>query len=168
MVRMFAERIDDGALLRLIRKWLKAGVLDTDGQVLHPVTGTPQGGTVSSLAAHISLHDVLDWWADRWRRQHARGDVIIVRDADDCMVGFAHRDDAAQFWRELQERFGTFNLVLHPEQTRRIEFGRCAVERRQRRAQGKPEPFDFLGLTHTGSKTRSGQCAVRRKMIAQR
>ena len=96
------------------------------------------------------------------------GDVIIVRYADDFIVGFEHRDDAERFWRELQERFGKFNLVLHPEKTRLIEFGRFAVERRKRRAQGKPETFDFLGFTHTCSKTRNGKFAVRRKTIAQR
>jgi len=139
-----------------------------EGQWHAQEEGTPQGGSVSPLAAHISLHDVLDLWADRWRRQYARGEVIIVRYADDCIVGFAHRDDAERFWRALRERMGQCNLELHPEKTRLIECGRFAVERRKRRAQGTPETFDFLGLTHIRSKTRNGKFTVRRKTIAQR
>jgi RNA-directed DNA polymerase len=167
LLKFIEHRIGDQRVLRHMQKWLHAGVLE-EGQWHAQEEGTPQGGSVSPLAANIYLHYVLDLWADRWRRQHARGEVIIVRYADDFIVGFEHRDDAERFWRELQERFGKFNLVLHPEKTRLIEFGRFAVERRKRRAQGKPETFDFLGFTHTCSKTRNGKFAVRRKTIAQR
>jgi hypothetical protein len=150
-----------------MQKWLHAGVLE-EGQWHAQAEGTPQGGSVSPLAANIYLHYVLDLWADRWRRQYARGDVIIVRYADDFIVGFEHRDDAERFWSELRDRMGQFNLELHPEKTRLIEFGRFAAERRQRRAQGKPATFDFLGFTHICSKTRNGKFTVRRKTIAQR
>ena len=167
LVKCIEHRSGDQRVLRHMQKWLHAGVLE-EGQGHAQEEGTPHGGSVSPVAAHSYLHDVLDVWADRWRRQHARGEVIIVRYADDFLVGFAHRDDAERFWRELQERFGKFNLVLHPEKTRRIECGRCAVERRKRRAQGKPETFAFLGFTPTCSKTRHGKFAVRRKTIAQR
>jgi len=149
------------------QQWLHAGVRE-EGQWHAQAEGTPQGGSGSPLAANISLHDVLDLWADRWRRQPARGDVIIVRDADDCIVGFAHRDDAERFWRALRERLGQCNLALPPEQTRLIACGRCAAERRQRRAQGKPATFDLLGFTHRCSQTRHGKLTVRRTTIAQR
>jgi RNA-directed DNA polymerase len=149
------------------QKWLHAGVLEA-GQWHAQEEGTPQGGSVSPLAANISLHDVLALWADRWRRQYARGDGIIVRYADACSVGCEHRDDAERCWRELQERCGKFNLALPPEKTRLSECGRFAVDRRRRRAQGTPAPFDFLGFTHIGSPTRKGKCTVRRKTMAQR
>lgn len=120
------------------------------------------------MAANIYLHYVLDLWVDRWRRQHARGDVIIVRYCDDFIVGFEHRDDAEWFWRALRERFQQFNLELHPEKTRLIEFGRYAADRRQRRGQSKPETFDFLGFTPICSQTRKGKFTVRWKTIAKR
>jgi RNA-directed DNA polymerase len=123
---------------------------------------------LSPLAANLSLPDVLDVWADRWRRQSARGDGILVRDADAFLVGCAHRDDAARFWKALRDRLGQVNLELQPEKTRLIACGRYGAERRQRRAQGKPEPFDFLGLTHICRKTRNGKCTVRRQTMAQR
>jgi RNA-directed DNA polymerase len=126
------------------------------------------GGSVSPLAANIYLHYVLDLWADRWRRRHARGDVIIVRYGDDFIVGFEHRDDAERFWAELRERFQQFNLELHPEKTRLIEFGRFAAERRPRRGQGKLQTFNFLGFTHICSQTRRGKFTVRRKTLAKR
>jgi RNA-directed DNA polymerase len=120
------------------------------------------------VAAPIYLHAVLALWADRWRRQYARGDVIIVRAAADCIVGFAHRDAAERFWSALRERMGPCNRELHPEKTRLIACGRCAVARRKRRAQGTPETFDLLGLTPISRKTRHGKCTVRRKTMAQR
>ena len=166
-MQCIAHRIGDQRVVRHRQKWLHAGVLE-EGQWHAQEEGTPQGGSVSPLAAHISLYDVLDLWADRWRRQYARGEVIIVRYADDCIVGFAHRDDAERFWRALRERMGQCNLELHPEKTRLIECGRFAVERRKRRAQGTPETCDFLGLTQIRSKTRNGKFTVRRKTIAQR
>ena len=167
LMQVVAHRIGDRRMARQMRKWLKAGVLE-EGHWHEQAEGTPQGGSLSPFAANISLHYVLALWADRWRRQYARGDVIIVRDCDDCIVGFEHRDDAERFWRELQERFGKFNLELHPEKTRLIACGRCAAERRQRRGQGKPETFDFLGFTHMCSKTRQGKLTVRRKTMAKR
>jgi RNA-directed DNA polymerase len=120
------------------------------------------------LLANLYLHYVFDLWAAQWRRRHARGDVIIVRYCDDFIVGFQHKDDAEQFLRDLRERFHRFHLELHPDKTRLIEFGRWASERRQRRGQGKPETFDFLGFTHICSKTRTGKFTVRRKTVAKR
>ncbi len=123
---------------------------------------------MSPLAANISLYYVLDLWAERWRQRNARGAVIIVRYGDDFLVGFEHRDDAEWFWTELRERFQKFNRALHPEKTRLIECGRFAAERRQRRGQGQPETFNFLGLTPICSQTRKGKLTVRRKTIAKR
>jgi RNA-directed DNA polymerase len=166
-VKCVEHRIGDRRVVRHLRKWLKAGGLE-EGQWHAQEEGTPQGGSVSPLAANISRHYVLDRWADRWRRQHARGDVIIVRYGDDFIGGFEHRDDAERFWRELRERFQQFNRELHPEKTQRIECGRYAADRRQRRGQGKPETFDFLGFTHICSQTRKGKFTVRRQTIAKR
>ena len=167
LVKFVEHRIGDRRVVRHLWRWLKAGVLE-DGQWREQEEGTPQGGSISPLAANIYLHYVLDLWAERWRRRDARGDMIIVRFADDVIVGFEHRDDAVRFWAELRERFQQFHLELHPEKTRLIEFGRFAAERRQRRGQGRPETFDFLGLTHMCSKTRTGKFTVRRKTIAKR
>ncbi|HEX9871209.1 MAG TPA: reverse transcriptase domain-containing protein, partial [Candidatus Tectomicrobia bacterium] len=167
LVQCIAQRLGDQRVVRPRQQWLPAGVLEP-GHWHAQADGTPPGGRVSPLAAHISLHDVLDRWADRWRRQPARGEVSIGRDADDCIVGFEHRDDAKRFWRELRERRGQFTLALHPETTRLIAFGRFAAERRQRRAQGNPATFDLLGLTPICSQTRNGKFTVRRKTMAQR
>jgi RNA-directed DNA polymerase len=167
LVQFIEHRMGDQRVVRHMQKWLHAGVLE-EGQWHAQEEGTPQGGSVSPLAANSYLHDVLDLWADRWRRQYARGDVIIVRDADEFIVGVEHRDAADRFWSELRERMGQCNLELHPEKTRLIELGRFAVERRQRRAQGKPETFDFLGFPHISSTTRNGKFTVRRKTMAQR
>jgi group II intron reverse transcriptase/maturase len=167
LVKFVEQRLGDRRVVRHLRKWLKAGVLE-EGQWHAQAEGTPQGGSVSPWAATIYLHYVLDLWAARWRRQHARGEVIIVRYCDDFIVGFAHRDAAERCWRERRERFQKFNLALHPEKTRLIEFGRYAADRRQRRGQGKPETFDFLGFTHICSQTRTGKFTVRRKTIAKR
>jgi RNA-directed DNA polymerase len=166
LVKCIEHRIGDRRVVRQIRKWLKAGVLE-DGQWRVQEEGTPQGGSISPLAANIYLHYVLDLWAEQWRRRHARGDMIIVRFADDFIAGFEHRDDAEQFWAALRERMRKFNLELHPEKTRLLEFGRFAAERR-RRGQGKPETFDFLGFTHICSQTRKGKFTVRRKTMAKR
>jgi group II intron reverse transcriptase/maturase len=167
LVKFVEHRIGDRRVLRHLWRWLKAGVLE-DGQWREQAEGTPQGGSISPLAANIYLHYVLDLWAERWRRRNARGDMIIVRFADDAIVGFEHRDDAVRFWAELRERFRQFHLELHPEKTRLLEFGRFAVDRRQRRGHGRPETFDFLGFTHICSKTRTGKFTVRRKTIAKR
>jgi len=167
LVKFVEHRIGDRRVIRHLWRWLKAGVLE-DGQWREQAEGTPQGGSISPLAANIDLHYVLDLWAERWRRRDARGELIIVRFAEDASVGFEHRDDAERFWAELRERFQQFHLELHPEKTRLIEFGRFAAERRQRRGQGRPETVDFLGLTHMCSETRTGKFTVRRKTIAKR
>ena len=167
LVQCIAQRIGDQRVVRHRQKWLHAGVLEA-GQGHAQEEGTPQGGRVRPLAAHISLHDVLDLWAARWRRQDARGEVIIVRYADACIVGVAHRADAERFWSDGRERMGQCNLALHPEQTRLSACGRGAAARRTRRAQGTPAPCDCLGLTHRCRNTRHGTWTVRRKTIAQR
>lgn len=161
------HRRGDRRIARQMRQWLKAGVLE-EGQGHEQEEGTPQGGSRRPLAANIYRHDVLDRWADRWRRRYARGDVIIGRYADDCLVGFADRDDAERFWAALRERLQQFALERHPAKTRLMEFGRFATARRARRSQGKPETCDFLGFTPMCRKPRQGKCTVRRKTIAKR
>ena len=167
LVKFVEHRIGDQRVIRHIRKWLKAGVLE-DGQWRQPEAGAPPGGSASPLLANLYLHYVFDLWAAQWRRRYARGDVIIVRYCDDFIVGFQYKDDAEQFLSDLRARFHRFHLELHPDKTRLIEFGRWASERRQRRGQGKPETFDFLGLTHICSQTRTGKFTVRRKTVAKR
>jgi RNA-directed DNA polymerase len=147
LIRLLEYRIGDRRLLRLIRKWLKAGVM-ANGSLLATMKGTPQGAVVSPVLANVYMHFVFDLWANQWRKRRARGTVIVVRYADDVVVGFGRRDDAQAFLAELRERLGTFSLTLHPEKTRLIEFGRYAAERRARRGEGKPETFSFLGFTH--------------------
>jgi len=161
LVKFVEHRIADRRVIRHVKKWLNAGVLE-DGKWTRPEEGTPQGGSISPLLANVYLHYAFDLWAQAWRRRHARGDVIVVRYADDFVVGFQYQSDAEQFLTELRERLAKFNLELHPEKTRVIEFGRYAAERRSRRGAGKPETFTFLGLTHTCSRTRQGKFAVRR------
>jgi RNA-directed DNA polymerase len=167
LVKFVEHRMGDRRVVRPLWRWLQAGVLE-DGQWHEQEEGTPQGGSRSPLAANIYLHDVLDLWAERWRRRDARGDMIMVRFADDVIVGFEHRDDAERFWAERRERFPQCHRELHPEKTRLLAFGRVAAERRQRRGQGRPATFDFLGLTHMCSKTRTGKYTVRRKTSAKR
>src|SRR6266571_3397262 len=151
----------DRRMLRLIRKWLKAGVIE-DGIWSESVEGTPQGASASPLLANVYLHYVFDLWAERWRRRKARGDVIIVRFADDYIVGFEHERDARRFLADLRGRFAKFGLELAAEKTRLIEFGRFAPERRRARGLGKPETLAFLGFTHTCAKDRSGRFALKR------
>ena len=151
METFLGHRIADKRVLRLIGKWLAAGVVE-DGNWSQTVQGSPQGASVSPLLANVYLHYVFDQWAEWWRRRHARGDVIIVRFADDFIVGFEHQGDAKQFLQDLRERFAKFSLELHPGKTRLIEFGRFAAERRAARGLGKPETFDFLGFTHICGK----------------
>jgi RNA-directed DNA polymerase len=167
LVKFIEHRIGDQRVVRHIRKWLKAGVLE-DGHWRQRDEGTPHGGSASPRLANLYLHYVFARWAAQWRRRHARGEVIIVRDCDDCIVGFEHKDTAEQFRRDLRERFRRFHLALHPDTTGLLECGRWARDRRQRRGQGKPETFDFLGLTHICSQTRTGTFTVRRKTIAKR
>lgn len=155
LMRFVEHRIGDRRVLRLIRKWLKAGVVE-DG-IRQPVTqGTPQGAVISPLLANIYLHYVYDLWADQWRQRHANGAMIVVRYADDTVVGFEHRADAERFLAELRIRMAEFDLELHPDKTRLIEFGRHAASDRAERGDGKPETFDFLGFTHICSRSRRG------------
>lgn len=162
LLEFVGHRIADQRVLRHIKKWLNAGVME-DGKKTWAEAGTPQGGSISPLLANIYLHYVLDLWANAWRRRHAQGDVIIVRYVDDFVLGFEHREDAERFLCALKERLTRFHLELHPDKTRLIEFGRYAAERRQRRGEGRPETFDFLGFTHYCGKTRGGEFKVGRK-----
>ncbi len=161
------HRIADRRVLRLIDQWLAAGVIQ-DGEWEKTEGGPPQGQATSPLLANIYLHYVFDLWAKWWRDQHADGDVIIVRFADDFIVGFQHETDARRFLTELRERFAKFGLELHPDKTRLIEFGRYAAARRGSRGLGKPETFDFLGFTHISGRTRKGRFTVKRITIAKR
>ena len=167
LIKFIEHRIADQRVLRLIRKWLNAGVLD-EGQWKCSEEGTPQGGSASPLLANIYLHYVFDLWVQHWRKTKAKGDVIVVRWADDFVVGFAHQADAEQFHHELAERFAKFKLKLHPEKTRVIEFGRFAVQNRKARGQGKPETFNFLGFTHICSQTRKGKFTIGRRTMSKR
>lgn len=167
LVRFIEHRIADRRIGRLIQKWLTAGVLE-DGQRIQSEVGTVQGGSISPLLANVYLHYVFDLWVQRWRQRHARGTVIVVRFADDFVLGFEHRAEAERFLAELRERFARFGLVLHPEKTRLIEFGRHATERRRARGLGKPDTFNFLGFTHCCAKTRRGGFTVLRQTMRQR
>jgi len=162
LVHFLEHRIGDRRIIRLIQKWLKAGTLE-DGVVSVSDKGTGQGSVISPLLANIYLHFALDLWAARWRRREATGDMIIVRYADDFIIGFQHESDAQRFLDEMRKRLGEFALSLHPEKTRLIEFGRFAAERRKRRGLGKPETFDFLGFSFICGKTRSGKFQIKRK-----
>ena len=162
LTRFVEHRIGDRRIIRLIQKWLTAGVLE-DGIVTVGDRGTGQGTVISPLLANIYLHYALDLWAVRWRRREATGDMIIVRYADDFIVGFQHESDARCFLDEMRERLREFALSLHPEKTRLIEFGRFAAERRKRRGLGKPETFNFLGFTFICGKTRAGKFQLQRK-----
>ena len=159
--RFIEHRIADRRVLRLIQKWLRAGVIQ-DGEWSDTPQGTAQGASVSPLLSNVYLHYVFDLWADQWRRRHARGDVILTRFADDYVAGFEHRDDAERFLADLRERFAKFGLELHPEKTRLIEFGRFAAQNRARRGDRKPETFEFLGFTHICAKTRNGRFKLKR------
>ena len=165
--KFFEHRIADKRVLRLIRKWLNAGVIE-EGNWSPTTEGAPQGASASPLMANVYLHYVFDLWADWWRRRHGHGDVIIVRWADDFIVGFEHQDDARRFLAELRERFAKFGLELHPDKTRLIEFGRFAARNRRARGLGKPETFDFLGFTHICARMRDGRFWVRRITISKR
>jgi RNA-directed DNA polymerase len=161
------HRIADRRVLRLIQKWLRAGVIE-NGNWSATEEGAPQGASASPLLANVYLHYVLDRWVRQWRRRYARGDVIIVRFADDFVAGFEHHSDATRFLRDLRERFAKFSLELHPDKTRLIEFGRFAAERRAARGLGKPETFDFLGFTHISTKTKTGRFMLKRITISKR
>src|SRR6266542_1939000 len=162
LIRFVEHRIGEQSIIRLIRKWLKAGVME-NGVVTVSEQGTGHGAVVSPLLANIYLHYVLDLWTVRWRQREATGDMIIVRYADDFIIGFQHESDARRFLDEMRERLQKFALTLHPEKTRLIEFGRFAAERRKRRGLGKPETFNFLGFTFICGKTRQGKFQIKRK-----
>ena len=166
LVKFVEHRIADQRVVRLIQKWLTAGVLE-DGEKKRSEMGTPQGGGISPLLANVYLHYVFDLWVRDWRRR-AKGDVIVVRYADDIIVGFQHEWEARRFWVELRERFAGFGLELHPEKTRLIEFGRHAAANRKRNGRGRPETFDFLGFTHVCGKTRKGRFALVRLTMRKR
>jgi len=167
MGKFLEHRIGDKRVLRLIQQWLEAGVIE-DGAWAECDEGTPQGATVSPLLANVYLHYVFDQWVERWRRRQARGDMVVVRYADDFVVGFERREDAERFRAELTERLAKFGLELKAEKTRLIEFGRFAAQRRAERGLGKPETFDFLGFTHICGRTRTGHFALKRITIARR
>lgn len=168
LVKFVEHRIADRRVVRLIQKWLNAGVLE-DGKRIRTEEGTPQGGSASPLLANVYLHYVFDLWAQAWRQKRAHGDVIVVRFADDIVVGFNSKADADQFRAELTERMRKFNLELHPEKTRLLEFGPFAIDQRRWRGEGKPETFNFLGFTHICVKKRSnGRFTVLRQTIRKR
>ena len=167
LIKFIRHRIADRRVVRLIQKWLNAGVLE-DGEWKRMQEGTPQGGSASPLLANIYLHYALDLWVQSWRRKRTGEDVIIVRYADDVVMGFQRKSVAQQFREELKQRMQKFGLELHPEKTRLLEFGRYAVERRRERGQGKPETFNFLGFTHICGETGSGQFSVLRQTIRKR
>lgn len=168
LMQFLEHRIADRRVLRLIRKWLRAGVSEA-GEWSKTTVGTPQGSVISPMLANVCLHYAFDLWVQWWRENHAAGDVVVVRYADDGVVGFQHRDDAERFHRELAQRMEKFGLALHPEKTRLIEFGRFAARDRKRRGASKPETFDFLGFTHIcGTKRSDGGFIVKRKTSARR
>jgi len=167
LIEFLQHRIADKRILRLIQKWLTAGVSE-DGEWSSTTVGTPQGAVISPLLGNIVLHYVLDLWIDHWRKHYARGDVIVVRFADDFIIGFQRREEANRCLRELRVRMEKFRLELHPDKTRLIEFGRFAAKNRKARGQGKPETFDFLGFTHYCGRRRTGSFTVKRRTIAKR
>jgi group II intron reverse transcriptase/maturase len=167
LVTCIERRIGDRRIIRLIQKWLKAGVLE-EGTWTRSEVGTVQGGSISPLLANIYLHYVFDQWTHHWRKTHAEGDVIVVRYADDFIVGFQYRREAERFLTDLHERFARFGLALHPDKTQILEFGRFARENRSRHGEGKPETFTFLGFTHICGKTKGGTFTVIRKTMRPR
>ena len=166
--KMIEQRVGDPRIQRLIGKWLTAGVSE-EGEWSETKVGTPQGAVISPLLANIYLHYVMDQWVVKWRKTKARGDVIVVRYADDVVFGFEHRWEAERFWKELQERFAEYGLTLHPTKTRMIQFGRYAELNRREQGKGKPETFDFLGFTHRCGRTWKGnRFQVQRTTVKQR
>ncbi len=171
-MKFIEHRVADRRILRLIQKWLKAGVWE-DGQWSETNVGTPQGAVVSPLLANVYLHYVFDLWVEAWRKKVTRGDVIVVRYADDLVAGFQNRADAERFLSEFRDRLVRFGLELHPDKTRLIEFGRFAVRSRKQRGAGKPETFTFLGFTHfCGNLTSSGafnvwRITAKKRMVAK-
>jgi RNA-directed DNA polymerase len=167
LVRFLEHRIGDKRIIRLVGKWLKAGILE-DGEWSVSATGTPQGAVASPLLTNVYLHYVFDLWAERWRRREATGNVIILRYADDIVVGFQHEADARGFWDAMRLRLEQFSLALHPDKTRLLEFGRHAAANRARRGLGKPETFTFLGFILICGKSRRGAFQLQRKTRGDR
>ena len=168
IIRFLEHRIADKRILRLVAKWLKVGIVE-DGRVTRGVRGAPQGAVVSPILANVYLHYVYDLWVHRWRRTKATGDVIVIRYADDTIIGFEHEHEARAFLQELQERMRTFDLALHPDKTRLIRFGRHAAKQRENLGEGKPETFDFLGFTHFSTRSRRRDTfVIGRKTIKKR
>ncbi len=167
LVKFVEHRVGDRRIVRLIQKWLAAGVLE-DGQRTQSEEGTVQGGSISPLLANVYLHYVFDLWVRQWRRKQARGEVVVVRFADDFVVGFEHRHEAERFLIELRERFTQFGLELHPDKTRLLRFGRFAASSARARGEGKPQTFNFLGFTHCCGKTRKGRFTVLRLTMRKR
>ena len=168
LMQLLEMRLGDRRVLRLIRKWLNAGVIDA-GLEVDFVRGTPQGAVISPLLANVYLHHVLDrWFAREWRPREARGEVYIVRYADDFVLGFEYRSDAERFMEAVRERFAAFGLGVHPEKTRLLEFGRFARADRRERGEGRPETFDFLGFTHYCRTKRNGRFGLGRKPVPKR
>jgi len=167
LIKFVEHRVADPRVLRLIQKWLNAGVME-EGEWSNTKTGSPQGSVIAPLLANIYLHYAFDLWVDVWRKKGAQGEVVVVRYADDLILGFQHQAEADRFLEDFRERLGKFGLELHPDKTRRIEFGRFAEQNRKRRGEGKPETFDFLGFKHISGKNRLGRFTVRRKTIRKR
>ena len=168
MVKFLERRIGDRRVIRLIQKWLNAGVMD-DGSWTDTGMGTPQGATASPCLANVFLHYVLDlWFHKKWRLMIPDGEAIIVRYADDAVVGFQYKRDAERYLRDVRERLGRFGLSLHPDKTRLVEFGRFAMANRRDRGAGRSETFDFLGFTHFCTKTRKGRFRLGRKPAVKR
>src|SRR5437868_826495 len=167
LIKFVEHRVADHRILRLIQKWLKAGVME-EGKWSEAKTGSPQGSVISPLLANIYLHYTYDLWVNVWRKKYAQGEVVIIRFADDTIAGFQYQTDADRFLENVRERLGKFGLELHPDKTRRIEFGRFAEQNRERRGEGKPETFDFLGFTHISGKNGIGRFMVRRTTIRKR
>jgi len=167
LLRFLQHRVADDRILRLIQKWLNAGVME-EGEWKDTEVGTPQGSVISPLLSNIYLHYVFDLWVDAWRQKCARGDVLVVRYADDNVLGFQHRADADRFLVDFRERLGKFWLELNPDKTRRIEFGIYAEPNRKKKGRGKPDTFDFLGFTHISGRKREGTFVVKRKTVGKR
>jgi group II intron reverse transcriptase/maturase len=167
LVKFLEHRIADRRIVRLVQKWLAAGVLE-EGKLSKPEVGTPQGATISPLLANIYLHYVFDLWLEQWRKRTARGEVTVVRYADDFVVGFQHEVDAHRFRCELEARLQRFHLELHPDKTRLFRFGLFAAERQRERGLGKPSTFDFLGLTHICGRSRQGKFVLLRYSAKKR
>src|SRR5580658_4472364 len=166
-MKFVQHRVADNRILRLIQKWLKAGVLE-EGEWKETAMGTPQGAVISPPLANVHLHYVFDLWVEAWRRKEARGQVVVVRYADDLVVGCQYRAEAERFWKDFQERLAKFGLELHTEKTRLLEFGRFAAETRRKRGEKKPETFTFLGFTHQCGTSRRGHFEVWRRTANKR